>query len=242
MKYTHKRCAFLSNLIYNPLINMDTIDNQTIIIDNNIIGIFVEEGIHYIVFQGSNDYEDWLINFQFTKTEVGMHSGFNKSANKIEKTLKKELDPNIEYIFTGHSMGGALALILGIRMKAKEIVTFGQPRVLSEDDDTYDVSKIHRYVTPEDIVPNTPPSLFGYKHIGRPYFILSTHIHDGDMKFYDKILHKIHKSAQKAIQMRQQEHNIIFGAIWMILSYFTFQGKNSITAHSSENYKDKLNP
>jgi len=242
MKYTHKRCAFLSNLIYNPILNMDTVDNKTFIVDNNKVGIFNDDGIHYIVFQGSNDFEDWMANFHFTQNKIGFHAGFTKAADKIEEILKIEVNPDIDYVFTGHSMGGALALILGMRLRAKEIVTFGQPRVLSNIDISYDVSNIHRYITPEDVIPNTPPSLFGYKHIGQPYFILDSHVHSGNMKFYDKVLYSIHKSVQEAIDMRNDSHNLLLSTIWIVLSYFTFQSTNTVNAHSSEHYKEKLNP
>jgi hypothetical protein len=240
MNNIHKQCAILSDLIYNPLFVVDG-ESQTFEIENNKIGIIAVDGVNYVVFQGSNDLEDWISNFTFSKTDIGFHSGFSKASDKIEKALEKELEKDKEYIFTGHSMGGALALILGMRIKAKEIVTFGQPRVLSEVDNDCPIDHIHRYLTPEDIIPNTPPSIFGYKHIGEPYFILNNFIYKGEMKLYDKFLHKIHKSAQQSIKAQRHERNLILSVFRFIISYASLQFKNSTKAHSHGRYNALLN-
>jgi hypothetical protein len=241
MNHIHKRCAYLSNLIYNPLMDTSSEENETFIIDNNKIAIITENNINYVIIQGSNDLEDWIINFQFSKTKKGYHSGFIKSSVKIESVLDKELDKNKKYVFTGHSMGGALALILGMKFNASSIVTFGQPKIISNNDFNYDINNIYRYITPEDIVPNTPPDLFGYKHIGHSYFILNDRITSGDMNFYDKLLYKIHSSVKDAINLRNKDHNLLMSSLWFLLSYVSLQGKKSFDSHSSEYYKIKLN-
>jgi len=241
MKQTHKRCAYFSNLIYNPLVVMESDNSETFEFDNIKFGIFNEASTNYVVFQGSNDLEDWLTNFTVTKTDIGFHSGFADSAASIKDILLAELDSNKTYAFTGHSMGGALALILGMELNAAEIVTFGQPRVLSNSSIVeYDTSKIYRYVTPEDVIPNTPPTMFGYTHIGQSRFILDAVIHTGEMSLYDTAVYKVYTSAKESASIISYGKNPLVTLLHLLILFTTLQVKRTYDSHDCHTYYDKL--
>lgn len=71
---------------------------------------------------------------------------------------------DLDVILTGHSLGGALALLAGIRMDHASIYTFGMPRVC-ESGLIADLPACHyRYVLEGDPVPNLPPESFGFRH------------------------------------------------------------------------------
>ncbi len=67
------------------------------------------------------------------KSGIFMHSGFRTAARDIFVDLKPRLKPGYTTYLTGHSLGGAVAAILGIYLtidgyKVGRIATFGQPK------------------------------------------------------------------------------------------------------------------
>lgn len=72
---------------------------------------------------------------------------------------------------TGHSLGGALALLCGGRIdSAQGVYAYGAPRVGDEDFRQSLNGNIYRIVNNEDIVSRSP-SLFVYVHVGELKFI-----------------------------------------------------------------------
>lgn len=75
---------------------------------------------------------------------------------------------------TGHSLGGALAVLAAARLKlqgiAPHVYTFGQPRVaFGEFADRFDAElsgRLWRFVNQSDLVPRLPPGLF-YRHCSK---------------------------------------------------------------------------
>jgi hypothetical protein len=129
--------------------------------------------------------------------QVEVHGGFQRMAMAILEDLQRNrrLDPARPVIFTGHSLGGAVAVLLGAYMILAEppevrvagIYTFGQPKVFGNDGanllDTVS-ARIVRVVTCGDPVPIVPVSqkwmdqfyrgdvgtasrLTDYEHVGR---------------------------------------------------------------------------
>ena len=67
------------------------------------------------------------------KAGILIHRGFREASQQIYEDLKPRLNPGYTTYLTGHSLGGAVAAILGIyltrdNLKLGQIVTFGQPK------------------------------------------------------------------------------------------------------------------
>jgi len=113
-----------------------------------------------------------------------VHSGFYEYANLVYDEIfaqVKKLRKNKENVFVvGHSLGGAMAVLVAEQLAAdgipiKELRTFGQPRVgtrkFREHLEGCDIGRYIRYVNNNDIVPRVPPALFGFVHGGQLHYI-----------------------------------------------------------------------
>jgi triacylglycerol lipase len=120
-----------------------------------------------ISIRGTSNIENAMVNVsQKLRVDanmgVSLHQGFAYSAKQVYTELKPLLKPEYEIRVTGHSLGGAVALILAMfldkdQFKVKQVVTFGQPKVSNIRGA---VSAQHidviRVVTPHDLVPLVP--------------------------------------------------------------------------------------
>lgn len=99
---------------------------------------------------------------------VLVHRGFKRALNSVWTQIERSLDRiDVPVFYTGHSLGGALAVLAAARRPAAAVYTFGAPRV----GDTRFVQKlqevpIHRIVYGADIVACVPPEAFGFRHAG----------------------------------------------------------------------------
>ena len=97
-----------------------------------------------------------------TKAGIRLHEGFSFLARKVYARLKPLLKPSFKINVTGHSMGGAVAVILALYLDGdqydiEQVTTFGQPKVTN----VTGAGKIQhinvvRVVTPLDLVPIVP--------------------------------------------------------------------------------------
>ena len=104
------------------------------------------------------------------KLDVWVHKGFNIAANAIYKDIvdNDRLEPRYITTVTGHSLGGAAALLVYLNLhvdgvKLDIMYTFGQPKALTTDG----VMKFRcipyiRFVNEDDLVPLVPPSRLGF--------------------------------------------------------------------------------
>ncbi len=134
-----------------------------------------------VVFRGSSEKADWATNLQSGKrrAQIGersvlLHAGFwlaySQIAMSLEAAIATELDrlPR-PLIFTGHSLGGALAQIaaaVSTRPEAAACYTFGAPRVSGSWFRRALRVPHYRFVNGWDVVPVAPPILLGYAHTG----------------------------------------------------------------------------
>jgi hypothetical protein len=118
------------------------------------------------------------------RAAIPVHSGFDAAARAIYADLQPYLKPGYTTYITGHSLGGAVAALLGIYAiedghKVLRIVTFGQPRFTT----AVGVSKLGylpltRVVDENDIIPMVPPATkldktYGpYEHVGPEVILL----------------------------------------------------------------------
>ncbi|MFG2138364.1 lipase family protein [Streptomyces sp. NPDC048650] len=101
-----------------------------------------------------------------------MHYGFGEALDSIWPQVHAAVDEfrdNGQTIwFTGHSLGGALAMLAGARLHfeapgltADGIYTFGQPRtcdrLLAQEFNTAFADRMYRFVNNNDVVPHLPP-------------------------------------------------------------------------------------
>ncbi|MEZ5943442.1 MAG: lipase family protein [Planctomycetaceae bacterium] len=154
-------------------------DRVRLISDKSMVGYLVFRGENcVIVFRGTDDKKDWLanLNVQATQTEDGeVHQGFHTAYQGLRSqivTILEEEQPNRIWI-TGHSLGGALALLCANDLlkdpnrNIAGLVTMGQPSVVrgsfATNLDDKLLGRYARYVHASDVVARIPPN---YQHIG----------------------------------------------------------------------------
>lgn len=186
------KCAELCILSYKEKEDMDCIKEKCKELGFNFL-FFVEkdnaeaiiaedEENYYIAIAGTelNEIKDVIADLKFKKTKTkegfvheGMYEYYNKIAFKILKnilSLIKEKPKNI--IFTGHSLGGSMAVLAASNFTDRNIktsvVTFGQPKVGDYEFCQYYKNKLNyaRIVIKDDIITKLPPSIMGYSHFG----------------------------------------------------------------------------
>ena len=140
-----------------------------------------------LAFRGTADLRNWLTDLDWPKIPLywaagKVHRGFNTALESVAEQLDAAIhpeDPRRLWI-TGHSLGGALAMLFALRLKIRRgrevagVYTFGQPRLgnipfsLGYDDALK--ARTFRVVHAEDIVPRVPWLLGSYRHAGHEVF------------------------------------------------------------------------
>ncbi|KAG2236760.1 hypothetical protein INT48_006944 [Thamnidium elegans] len=133
----------------------------------------------YLVFRGTNSIH--------AKVHVGFLASYNEIVRLFFPRIQKELTmyPNYKLVITGHSMGGAQAVLAGLDFYQRDkrftpknlsIYTVGCPRIGNPDFAYYVDStgiSVHRSVNDRDIVPHLPPQAVGFLHPGVEAWSLS---------------------------------------------------------------------
>lgn len=146
------------------------------------IGAFVSEFDEYVVvgFRGLDisNKNEILKALQFwanAAMPVDTHSGFLEMLNAVIKKILLDLDEvpdGKKIIYSGHSMGAVLALILSIYRKPNEVCTFGCPRINGKEfRNMLRHVKIYRVIISNDWIANLPFQIIGFKHVGTPIIL-----------------------------------------------------------------------
>jgi triacylglycerol lipase len=156
-----------------------------------------------VAFRGTEQLpEDWITDanvrpeqqpWNVKDASIFVHQGFQRALDLVWAELREELIKADRPIwFTGHSLGGALAVLAAYRLVHCEgdkiptiggVYTFGQPRVgnaaLASSCSLQLSQRIFRYVNSSDIVPLVPPSKpIDYDHFGNArYFDAAGNLH-----------------------------------------------------------------
>ena len=131
----------------------------------------------YVVFRGTESFDNWLVDFDSLKTKFDewpecnceVHAGFYKAVKAVRedfilevKTLMQKF-PSYQVKTTGHSLGAALAHQAALALIKEGIqvsmINFGQPRVGDKAFAEFSqktLSDQWRVVHRKDIVPHTP--------------------------------------------------------------------------------------
>eukprot|EP01132_Coremiostelium_polycephalum_P008237 gene8237-10125_t len=157
------------------------------------LGFSPDDQTIILAFRGTEgtSLENWITNLNFPKTEpypgkfpgALVHSGFYQAYNHVKAQVESGLQ-NVtklcptctKFIITGHSLGGALAILAatdiydsGLSTLPVEIYTFGAPRVgnvaFVEYFETTVIQSVWRLVNNRDIVPHLPPMDLNFYHL-----------------------------------------------------------------------------
>lgn len=120
-----------------------------------------------IAIRGTSNVENAMVNINLKLvldqvTQVYFHHGFSYSARQVYRELKPLLKKDYQIQITGHSLGGAVAVILAAFLDSEgfdvnQVVTFGQPKVTNlTGAEKFKNLNITRVVTPKDLVPLVP--------------------------------------------------------------------------------------
>ena len=133
-----------------------------------------------VSFRGTqlSDRFDLLTDFRFLKSDwpAGgkVHNGFRAAINLIWPTVEAALErsPRKRLLYTGHSLGGALAILAASRRRPDLLVSLASPHVGDAAfGETLAGVPHHRYVNCTDRVPRLPGERLGYRHTGELHFV-----------------------------------------------------------------------
>ena len=150
-----------------------------------------ELGKRYFMIRGNSNFTNWTVSLDAELVtgflgNVKIHRGFMKGALEVYESLefqkaiktKHLIDRSgnnkpLKNILIGHSMGGAVALLLAKKMQLEgheieEILTFSQPMVTnSKGIKVMDALPLLRVGIDRDIIVYLPTTEIGYIHSGR---------------------------------------------------------------------------
>ena len=145
----------------------------------------VDEGQRrqWVVVRGTANLKNAEEDAEYSKVdapELGIlvHRGFLDDAQAVWSFARPLLEPGFETRVTGHSLGGALALLVAMRLRTEgfpvsRIVTFGQPKVTNQAGvDRFRDLPLLRFVNHDDPVPLLPWETTGaakdgfFRHLG----------------------------------------------------------------------------
>lgn len=132
-----------------------------------------------LAFRGSDDLRAWMTNLDARPAPWRgggkVHRGFAEALDMvwpdIEPALQQATSPTL---FTGHSLGAALATLAASLCPEAALITFGSPRI---GDSAFRSAMarrpgaMSRYIDNRDIVCRVPSARLGYRHVGEPWLI-----------------------------------------------------------------------
>jgi len=195
--------AYQSDTAVNQLVENSRYAITTIkTIDNSFIRFYVATDqstkSQLVAIRGTSNVENALVDLDaqlipHNTLGIKLHRGFTTAATQISNELAKILDKSHTIHLTGHSLGGAIAVILAMDLSARgynvgEVVTFGQPKVTNMlGARKFSQLNISRIVSDTDVVPLVPPvdfldlaKLDIYWHLGKEIVLFPG-------KFYSKL-------------------------------------------------------
>lgn len=153
--------------------------------------------------RGSNNVRNFITDVVFTWTdcpfvsECKVHKGFQAAWDEIsapaQAAVTKAVNENPGYrvVATGHSLGGAVATLGAVYMRANgrsvDVYSYGSPRVGNDHFANFVASQgagEYRVTHTDDPVPRLPPIIFGYRHT-TPEYWLSTDASSNDYPLSD---------------------------------------------------------
>lgn len=163
-------------------------ENSRVLIQEN-----EEKHAIYVGFKGTDSPQNWMTNAEFALSRVPyepcnkvaevsnpvyVHQGFLDSAKLLHAEVYDAVQasiarhPTYDIILTGHSLGGSLAVLMGLELEfsgvhVSKVVTFGQPRIGNSAFATCVETLLpgaRRYTNKADPVVHLPTLNVGYMH------------------------------------------------------------------------------
>ncbi|RBP39670.1 lipase (class 3) [Roseimicrobium gellanilyticum] len=166
----------------------------------NVQGFWGVQGdVALLAFRGTSNPGQWIRDARFAPVPFPwgwIHAGFKDGVEDVGPDLadfyKALADAKPKYVWiTGHSLGGALAVVAAARLKMQTsriagLYTYGQPRVgLGAFAERFSIElpgQLYRFVNQSDIVTRVPPGLL-YRHTG----IVKRIVRPGVLEFAAKL-------------------------------------------------------
>lgn len=171
--------------------------NQTLIhqatLADSQVSYFLSQGngVQTIAIRGTANLANVLVDLdiEFQPDErlgITLHNGFRSAAEAVFNDVRPRLISAKPLQITGHSLGGAIAVVLAMYLQqdsavaVTQVITFGQPKVTNlTGADVFADIPLTRVVTGKDIVPLVPPisplqikDLDIYWHMGEEIILL----------------------------------------------------------------------
>jgi len=163
---------------------VNTFDN------NNLQGFWcVHDEVALLAFRGTSNPRQWIRDARFFpapypwgRLHVGFRNGVNAHTADLRKFMNAAAAGSAAFVWmTGHSLGGALAVISASKLTLlgppavvpPRVYTYGQPRVglsgFAERFKQEFPERLVRFINEDDIVPRVPPI---FQHTGLPKHII----------------------------------------------------------------------
>ena len=159
-------CAYLSRQAYSDAPDLRRM-GQTLVdrYDNGGTQAFIStsESHLFLVFRGTEEIADIKADLRYVKVDfpgggrvhVGFYTAFRKVEDAIAAGLKKHQDK--PWIFTGHSLGAALALLAAATWKPEAVYMYGCPRMGNKAFVGTIDYPVRRFENRGDVVTRLPP-------------------------------------------------------------------------------------
>ena len=171
------------------------------------------DGYTILAIEGTKETTDWLTNIKFVLKSDDCHRGFKTNSYRSLSKLVcdyEALDKNRKLVIAGHSLGGATATLIADLILPNNpniaLVTAGSPRPGGRKlrERLKNVEHL-RFVYGDDIVPKTPPWIFGYVHTHQPIQLEDDNdtrfdgVQDHNMGSYVKAVKKFFNPEKKVV-------------------------------------------
>ncbi|ORZ37625.1 Alpha/Beta hydrolase protein [Catenaria anguillulae PL171] len=165
------------------------------------VAIRPNQGQIVVSFRGSNNAGNWADNLNLIRTNypygrlpgsdgASVHQGFVDAYRPVRSATQNALrnavsaNPGFQVVFTGHSLGGALATLAAtdaigagiVSANRVRLTTFGAPRVGNNNFANMvtrlGLAGLDRVVEGNDLVPHIPPAFAGFLHSAGEKYVL----------------------------------------------------------------------
>ena len=167
------------------------------------------DDVALVAFRGTDNARNWVKNFKFVPAQTalgwvhaGFRDGFRELWPQVTQALAAARDKNQPIWLTGHSLGGAIALLAAAELQTERqpvagVITFGQPPVgfpeFTERWEALAPGRLVRYVNHRDaVVAVSGP-------IALPWASLT---HTGRLRYFDTTGRRHDKAPQTRQMLR----------------------------------------